>query len=87
MTDKLNMSLVLKKLWNGWKRFAHKVARVQTIILITIFYFLILVPLGALFRLFGWDPLEARGFNSKKPSNWKKIAAATPDLESFKRQS
>ena len=81
------MNLVLKKIWNGWKRLAHKVARVQTTILLTSFYFLILAPLGALFKLFGWNPLETRGFHSPKSSNWKKIATAAPDLESLKRQS
>jgi len=81
------MKSALRQLLNGWKRFAHRVARVQTIIFISIFYFLILVPLGASFRLFGWDPLETRGFNSKNLSNWKKIAASSHDLESLKRQS
>ena len=81
------MNTTFKKFWTGWKRFAKEVARVQTIILITVFYFLILVPLGFLFRLFGWDPLETKGFKQKKTSNWKEITVKSPDLESLKRQS
>jgi hypothetical protein len=81
------MKTVLNKFWNGWKRFAHRFARVQTLIFITIFYFLILAPLSALFRLFGWDPLETKGFKSKKPSGWKPVKDKSPDLSSLKRQS
>lgn len=81
------MKNALKEFWSGWKRFAHKVARVQTIILITVFYSLILVPLGAVFRVFGWDPLETKGFRSQKPTNWKETATPSPYLESLKRQS
>ena len=81
------MKTALKKFWTGWKRLAHKVARVQTIILITIFYFLILVPLGALFRMFGWDPLEAKGLQSGRTSNWKEVTPKSPELESLRRLS
>lgn len=77
----------LKKIWNGWKQIAHKIARFQTIILITIFYFLIMVPMGVISRLFGWDPLESKGFDSKKTSNWKDVVRKSPDLDSLKRQS
>jgi hypothetical protein len=81
------MKNTLEKLWAGWKRVAHKIARVQTIILITIFYFLILAPLGGIARLFGWNPLETNGFKLHKLTNWKKTAMPSPDLESLKRQS
>jgi len=81
------MKNLFKKLWNGWKKVAHKIARVQTKILVSLFYFLILVPLGAVFRVFGWDPLESRGFRSSKPSNWKDVTSKKQTLESLKHQS
>lgn len=81
------MKNFFKKLWNGWKKAAHKIARVQAKILVTLFYFLILVPVGALFRVFGWDPLASRGFRSSKTSNWKDVAPKDQSLESLKHQS
>jgi len=40
-----------------WMKFANKVARVQTIVIMTVIYFL-LVPFFSLIRL--WDPLKLR---------------------------
>ncbi len=47
----------LRTLWKGWKAFAHALGRVQTVILLTLFYVLILTPTGLLLRLFGKRPL------------------------------
>lgn len=81
------MKSSLKKFWSGWKKVAYKIARIQTKILVSLFYFLILAPLGALFRVFGWDPLESRGFRSSKPTNWKDVTSKEQTLESLKHQS
>jgi hypothetical protein len=56
-------------------------------LLISLFYFLVIAPLGTLFRLFGWDPLDTKGFKSSKQSNWKKIDSKSHEFESLKRQS
>ena len=50
----------LKKLWKGWKAFAHAVGKVQTLLLLTLFYLLILGPVSFLFRLFGKSALSYR---------------------------
>ena len=50
----------LKKLWKGWKAFAHALGKVQTFILLTVFYLLILGPVSLLFRLFGKSTLPYR---------------------------
>ena len=76
-----------RKVWNGWKKIAIKIGRFQTALLLSIFYFLILVPVGSLFKLFGWDPLEARKRCCKRPSNWKEIGKDEPDIEALRRQS
>lgn len=50
----------LKRLWEGWKRLARKIARFNSLVLTTILY-LFLIPLVAVpFRL-GKDPLRLRG--------------------------
>ncbi len=66
---------------------AHKIARFQTNLLITLFYFLIVAPLGLIFKLFGWDPLESRALNFLKKTNWRHVKQGEPDLEAMRRQS
>jgi hypothetical protein len=78
---------VLTNIWNGWKRLAHKIGRVQTIILLTIFYMVILAPIGLVMRLFGWDPLETRFRDPRHSSNWKPVKDSEPDLDSMRRMS
>ena len=81
------MHAVFKKMWSGWKAFAHKVGRFQTLLLLTLFYFIVLAPLGGLFRLFGWDPVKTRPRRWSEDSNWTKVIQPEPDLESMRRQS
>lgn len=66
---------------------ALKFARFQTNLLLTLFYFFVIAPLGLLFRLFGWNPLESRARNLKKTTNWRTVAQGEPDLEALRRQS
>ena len=47
----------LKQLWQGWKKFAHKLGVAQTYIIVTLFYWLI-VPFFSLIRL--KNPLRLR---------------------------
>ncbi len=81
------MKWLLRKIWSGWKTVALKVARFQTAVLLTLFYFVILVPLGLVFRLFGWDPLEARRKHLNKATNWKTIVSGELSLKGMRRQS
>ncbi len=81
------MKKFLKKVWESWKKVAHRIGRFQTMLLISLFYFLVIAPLGLLFRLFSWDPLETKGFESSKQSNWKKLDSKSHQLESLKHQS
>lgn len=81
------MSRVLKKIWDGWKRFARGFARVQTVIILTIFYFLVYAPFGAILRLFGWDPLKVGRRHARRDSNWKKTRDGKPDPGSMYRMS
>ncbi|MFQ6007771.1 MAG: hypothetical protein ACE5K8_02360 [Candidatus Zixiibacteriota bacterium] len=83
----LDMRNVSKKIWLGWKKVALKIARFQSTLLLTLFYFLILVPLGLVFRLFGWDPLESRRSCLSKTSNWKPVTCGEPSLVDMHRQS
>ena len=81
------MRKTISILWQVWKRFAHRVARIQTAILVTIFYFLVLTPIGLVAHLFGWDPLCRRAFSSDAVTNWKPVSQPEPDSESLRHQS
>lgn len=50
----------------GWWTLAHGLGWVNTRLLLTIFFVLVLVPVGVAFRLFGRDLLDRRG----KGSSW-----------------
>lgn len=65
----------------NWKRFAHFIGRVNTEIILFLFYFLIFVPFGLILKLFGHDPLKKK---IKGSSNWQdvKIGEFAPDRAS-----
>lgn len=51
---------MLKRLWEGWKRVAKKIARFNSLVICTVLYIVIL-PFAAIpFRLFK-DPLRLEG--------------------------
>ena len=81
------MKKVLIASWQLWKRIAHKLGQFNTWLLLTIFYFLIISPLGALMRACGWDPLRGGRPAQRAKSNWQPVKHSTPDLESLRRQS
>ena len=81
------MKKVLAGLWAGWKRIAHAIGRFQTRVIITIFYCLILSPLGSVMRLCGWDPLEVGRRHARRGTNWKPVTDSEPEVDSLRRQS
>ncbi|KAA3631247.1 MAG: hypothetical protein DWP97_13655 [Calditrichaeota bacterium] len=80
------MKQFFKNIWEKWKVIAHKIGQFNTKVIVTVIYFLMISPLGALFRLFGWNPLD-HSFHSDKNTNWKDVQKQNPDFESLKRQS
>lgn len=71
----------LKKAWKRWKAFGRKVADLQGRILLTIFYFIFISPIGLIFKFFS-DPL-----NIKKPSesSWVEFGLKSDSLEEARR--
>lgn len=64
-----------------------KIGRFQTALLLTVFYFLVVAPMGAVLRLCGWDPLQSGLRHRRKGTNWKPVKDSRPDLASLRRQS
>jgi hypothetical protein len=65
-------------LWTRWKGFAHRAARVQSNAILTILYFLVLLPLALVRRPFA-NPLAA-------PPTWHERPPISHDLISARRQ-
>lgn len=76
------MAESIKKIWQAWKRFAHKLGVAQTYVLVTIFYWLI-VPFFSLIRL--RNPLRLRLMNDN--SFWIDRKQIPNSLDRAKQQS
>jgi hypothetical protein len=50
---------LLKKAWEGWKFFGHKIGDLQARLILTLFYFAIVAPFSLLVRFFS-DPLSLK---------------------------
>ncbi len=72
------------KIWAFWKRFARKLAIIQTTVILTIFYFLVMGIFAAVIKLLRKDLLDKKWKQNK--SFWKEKEKTFPTLESAKRQ-
>ena len=73
---------IMKKLWEHWKKFAHKLGVAQTYVIVTLLYWLI-IPFFSLIRL--QNPLRLR--LPKDGSFWIERAPKPNVLERAKQQS
>ena len=74
------MPAVLRRLWEGWKRFGRKMGDFQARLLLTLFYFVILAPFALALR-WGADPLGL-----KAAGGWQPVTRAGDALERARRQ-
>jgi hypothetical protein len=66
-----------KSFWQRWKRFAHRAAEIQSIVLLTVLYWTVVVPIGLVRR-------RERG--GSRPQ-WKTRPPAAPvSLDEARRQ-
>jgi len=54
-----------KRIWEGWKRLAHRIGNFQARLLLTILYAVLILPFGLVVRLFT-DPLRIK----RHPKTW-----------------
>lgn len=57
---------MLKNLYNWWLSAAKMIAMVNTYVILSVLFLLVITPLGLLRRLFGHNPLKA----SQKHASW-----------------
>ena len=55
---------MLKRLWDRWKRIAHKIGDFQARLILGVFYFVLLAPFALVLKLFS-DPLHLKNRNAK----------------------
>jgi hypothetical protein len=67
--------MTAKTLWARWKRLAHRAAEIQSFVILTVLYWLVVAPIGLLSRSRG----EARGWHVRE-------AAPPTSVEAARRQ-
>lgn len=72
---------MLKRLWEAWKRLAHKIGNFQARLLLTVIYAVFVWPFGLIVRGFA-DPLRIRG----RPTEWLDHPESPATLEMAQRQ-
>ena len=77
------MKEILNRAWNTWKRVGQAIGDFIARIVLTIFYFSLLLPFGIGVRLFS-DPLNLR---TKEELGWIKRTSRDITLEDGWRQS
>ena len=65
-----------------WMRFALLISKVTTPIILGIVFFLVIMPVGLVMRIFGWDPL-ARQFDANAATY--RIATESPSAGTLER--
>ena len=73
----------LRKLWSAWMRFGHFMGDIVGRVVMTLFYFTILLPFGVIVTLFS-DPLDHKHKN--KPPAWHARTTGDRTLEEARRQ-
>jgi hypothetical protein len=73
---------LLKKIWAGWKAFGQMVGDLVARVVLSVFYFTILVPFGLGVRLLS-DPLGLKG---GARSLWQTRTTGDQSLAEVKRQ-
>ena len=76
---------LLGPLERRWMAVARAVAKVNTLVIVTLVYYLLLVPVALLMRAFSGDPLERKGKEKGAQSYWIPVDTGG-DLSGYERQ-
>jgi hypothetical protein len=72
---------MLKELWQRWVKVAKKIGDFQARLMLSLFYLVLILPIGLIARLFA-DPLALK----KSAASWDTRQNAPPRLEDARRQ-
>lgn len=73
---------ILKKAWGKWKVIAHHIGVFQSRLILTLFYFILLFPIGIIFGLFK----DVLGIKAKYVTTWKNKEKQSVVMEEMKEQ-
>jgi hypothetical protein len=68
---------MLKTLWRGWLVVARTIGHVQSFIILSLVYFVVMAPFAVVVRLFS-DPLDA-----KEADSWQRLPAGDESMASL----
>ena len=74
----------LKALYRGWMKFAHVLGWVNTRIILSLVYIIIMTPMALIFKVVGKDPMKRK--LGAEDSYWIKRESKTFDRDSYRRQ-
>jgi hypothetical protein len=72
---------MLKQLWQRWTKIAKKIGDFQARLILTLFYFIFIIPTGLIARRFA-DPLALKN----NAANWENRTSAPARLDDARRQ-
>ena len=75
---------IFRRAWEGWKKIARKIGDFNARVILTIFYFIILMPFALLIKLLT-DPLEIKK-KTRKGWHVREQKNDIPPLERAERQ-
>jgi hypothetical protein len=73
---------VLRPIYAGWMRFAYVLGWVNTRVILSLFFYLVITPIGLLMRLFGRDPMHRKP-DSTVASYWVKREDSAFDVKRY----
>jgi hypothetical protein len=68
-----------------WMRFAEVLGMISTTIILSVFFFLVLTPVGLVARLFRKDPLDL-DWKNRRATYWVDREPTEPTLERYEKQ-
>jgi hypothetical protein len=72
---------MLKRLWEGWKKLAHRIGNFQARVILTVLYFTAILPFGVIAR-FASDPMRIK----HPPTGWTPIPEDQNNMDWAHRQ-
>jgi len=73
------------RLFGAWMKLAEVLSWVMTRVILSVFFFLVLTPIGFVMRLFRADPLD-RSWANRRPSYWIEKKPVAYSLERYEKQ-